>query len=490
VWCLARPVTKEDTIMSHRSILPALGLGFLLAVSAWGQHHVMTGNDYDDRSGGGDPNTPPGCAGVEAKITINASSTVFSPASVTVDPGQPVCWTWSGTAAQHTIKADDGSFTSGPPSDNGTFQRTFNTPGTYGYYCQVHGSLTGGMRGTVVVRGNSGGGGGEGPGTLTFGSTSYTVDEAAGALTVTVERMDGSDGTASVKFATGNGTAKVNKDFGRLKGSLSWGSGDQEPKTIQVPIKNDSSREGDETFAIFLSKATGAGLGTGSVTVTIHDDDSPSCGASTAPAELQAHGRSDSEIRLSWAGESIAASELRIERRQPGGAFQEIAAVPAGVESFVDSGLPGGTTFQYRLRAVGADGASAFSGIAAGATDGSTAPCDDTRNAVCLNGGRFEAMVEQQPGATEGRTRRLVLPEAPNAGLFSFSRSSELQLLVNVLDGCNVNGHYGLSFAAVTDLELTVKVRDTQTGRTWAYFKPAGSLPAPVRDLEAFASCP
>jgi len=33
-------------------------------------------------------------------------------------------------------------------------------------------------------------------------------------------------------------------------------------------------------------------------------------------------------------------------------------------------------------------------------------------------------------------------------------------------------------------------VRDTQTGRTRVYFNPAGSTPAPVRDVEAFATCP
>ena len=100
------------------------------------------------------PNPSSGCTGVEAKITISRSGTTFSPATVTVDAGQPVCWTWSGT--EHTVKGDDGSFTSGPPTASGTFQRTFNAPGTYGYHCQVHGTPTSGMRGTVVVRGNSG----------------------------------------------------------------------------------------------------------------------------------------------------------------------------------------------------------------------------------------------------------------------------------------------------------------------------------------------
>lgn len=475
--------------MTHRPILPLLGLGFLLAISAWGQHHSIVANDYDDRPVGGDPNTPAGCEGVQAKITISSGGTVFSPASVTIDPGQPVCWTWSGALTQHTVKADDGAFTSGPPAFDGSFQRTFRTPGTFGYHCQVHGSPTTGMRGTVVVRSPSGGGGGSGPGTLALSPDSYTVSEGVGSLTVTVERTGGSDGAATVKYATANGSARINKDFTKRIGALSWASGDQEPKTIQVPVKNDSAKESNETFLIKLSKATGAGLGTSSATVTIQDDDTPGCGA--APAQLQARGQSESEIRLTWADESTAASEIRIDRRQLGDTFREIATVAAGMESFTDSGLPGGTTFQYRVRVVGTDGLSAFSDIAAGATDGAMAPCDDT-NAVCLEGDRFEAMVEwhRSRPAADGGARRMVLPEAPNSALFSSSRSPDPQLLLNVLDGCKVNGHYWLYFATISDVELTVKIRDTQTGRTWAYFNPAGSVPAPVRDVEAFDSCP
>lgn len=469
--------------MIHRFILRALGLGLLLAVSAWGQHHSVVGNDYDDGPGGGDPNPSSGCTGVQAKITITGGGLSFSPATVTVDPGQPVCWTWSGST-EHTIKGDDGSFTSGPPSTSATFQRTFNAPGTHGYYCQVHGTTSSGMRGTVVVRGNPGG---SGAGTLALLSNSYSADEGVGALTVTVARTGGSDGAASVKYETASGSAKTKKDFTARTGTLNWAAGDQDPKTFEIAIKNDKAKEKNETFTVKLSKVTGAGLGTSSAKVTINDNDSKGCGSSlAAPAQLQARGQSDSEIRLNWADPS-SASEIRIERRQPGGVFQEIASLEVGVESFTDSGLPGGATFQYRIGAVGTDGVPVFSGIAAGATDGVTASCDDT-NALCLDGGRFEASVEwHRPSAAADGTRRMLLPEAPRSGLFSSPRSSDPQLLINLLDGCNVNGHHWLYLATVADAELTVKVRDTQTGRTWAWFNPAGSVAAPVRDVEAFS---
>jgi plastocyanin len=471
----------------HRVTLSALALGFLLVASASAQHHHSMGDmhgkvDYDPEPRGGDPNTPVGCAGVEAKITINGVS--FSPATVTVDPGQPVCWTWSGDT-EHTVKADNGSFTTGNPSDKGNFQTSFATPGTYGYYCQVHGSLTGGMRGKIIVRGDDTGG--SGPGTIGFAASTYEVSEGAGAVSVTVERSGGSDGVAIIKFATANGAAKGGKDFLPRSGILRWESGDQDPKTIDIPIKNDTAKEPDESFTIKLTKTSGAAtLSSNVVAVTIHDDDTPGCPAGLAAAsQVRAAGQSGSEIRLTWADASTEAKSFRIERRAPGGIFREIAAVAAGVESFTDSGLPGGVEFQYRVRTEAVDGSSAFSAIAAGVTDGLTTACDESGNALCLGNGRFEATVQAGREA-----KQVTLPEAGNAGLFSLSADQDLQLLLNVHDGCAANDHYWLDVAAVTEAEFTVKVRDTQTGRTWVYFHPAGSVPAPMRDVEAFATCP
>jgi len=79
---------------------------------------------------------------------------VFSPATVTVSPGETVTWNFQ---AFHTSTSDtatgpevwDSGFLS-----SGTFSHTFQTPGTYPYYCQVH-SFPGGtaMNGAVVVQG-------------------------------------------------------------------------------------------------------------------------------------------------------------------------------------------------------------------------------------------------------------------------------------------------------------------------------------------------
>ena len=76
--------------------------------------------------------------------------------SVTVDVGDTV--TWNNTGGFHNVVFDDGSFTQPTPP---SFEQLVGlaqlpTPGTFRYYCQIHGGPNGlGMSGTVTV--NAGG---------------------------------------------------------------------------------------------------------------------------------------------------------------------------------------------------------------------------------------------------------------------------------------------------------------------------------------------
>jgi plastocyanin len=88
-----------------------------------------------------------------ADQSVTASGTSFSPDSVTVDPGDTV--TWSNGGGAHNVNFDDGSFNEPPSPDfsSWTVQRTFDTPGTFRYHCELHGAPNGGgMSGVVRVR--------------------------------------------------------------------------------------------------------------------------------------------------------------------------------------------------------------------------------------------------------------------------------------------------------------------------------------------------
>jgi len=110
-------------------------------------------------------------------------------------------------------------------------------------------------------------------GTVGLTSDSYSVNEAAGFITITVQRTGGSDGPATVDYTTSPGSAAAGADYTTTAGTLNWASGDDTSKSFNVPIANDLIFEGDETFNVTLSNATGATLGTSLAQVTINDND-------------------------------------------------------------------------------------------------------------------------------------------------------------------------------------------------------------------------
>jgi hypothetical protein len=76
-----------------------------------------------------------------------------------------------------------------------------------------------------------------------------------------------------VNCANKSGNAFARCDFATVVGTVSFATGETS-KTFTVPIINDSYAEGNETFSVVLSNATGATLGTPSTaTVTINDNE-------------------------------------------------------------------------------------------------------------------------------------------------------------------------------------------------------------------------
>ncbi len=118
------------------------------------------------------------------------------------------------------------------------------------------------------------------PGTLALSSATYTVGEAAGTVTITVNRTGGTDNAVSVNYALTNGTATggatcaAGVDFINTGGTVNFTAG-QASNTFTVAICNDAVFEGNETFNVTLSGATGgATVGAqASAVVTIVDDE-------------------------------------------------------------------------------------------------------------------------------------------------------------------------------------------------------------------------
>lgn len=120
-------------------------------------------------------------------------------------------------------------------------------------------------------------------GNLQLSAPTYTIAENGGSLIVTVDRMSGSSGAASVNYATANGTATAGSDYTATSGTLNWAAGDAASKTFSIPILDDALQEGSETLTVTLSGASGAALGsTTSATLTITDWEAGSLAISPA----------------------------------------------------------------------------------------------------------------------------------------------------------------------------------------------------------------
>ncbi|MEH2008987.1 Calx-beta domain-containing protein, partial [Nostoc sp.] len=114
--------------------------------------------------------------------------------------------------------------------------------------------------------------------TITLGSSSTTVNEGDGNVSVTLLRNGDLSGTSSIKYATFSGTATAGVDYGsegiESAGTVIFAPGESS-KQVSIPINDDSLAEADETFNFVIDQSQGATLGLQrTLAITIQDNDS------------------------------------------------------------------------------------------------------------------------------------------------------------------------------------------------------------------------
>ena len=148
----------------------------------------------------------------------------FGPNAVSINQGDAV--TWHFNEGGHNVDVTDGpeKFASAKTPNGGTYQHTFNKPGTYSYICDYHPSK---MKGTITVNaapaGGNTGGGNAGSTPTPSGSTQQpttTTSPSAGANPVAPSGSLGAVDAAapsvrSLGVTNGRLALKVSED-GRL----------------------------------------------------------------------------------------------------------------------------------------------------------------------------------------------------------------------------------------------------------------------------------
>ena len=135
-------------------------LVLLIACLALSLTFAACGDDDDDDGGGSSAGTTtteqtdttaaekPSGGGDTA--TVDMKDIQFVPQDITVKAGTTITWTNSDQVA-HTVTKEGGpgaDFDSGDVDPGGTFEQTFDEPGTVDYVCEIHP----GQDGTVTVK--------------------------------------------------------------------------------------------------------------------------------------------------------------------------------------------------------------------------------------------------------------------------------------------------------------------------------------------------
>jgi plastocyanin len=89
-----------------------------------------------------------------AEVAVESLDNTFRPENIQVAPGTTVTWTNDGRNEHNVLPVEGGDGWGVEVEDfqpGDAYQHTFETPGTYDYYCSIHGTTTAGMIGAVVV---------------------------------------------------------------------------------------------------------------------------------------------------------------------------------------------------------------------------------------------------------------------------------------------------------------------------------------------------
>ena len=104
---------------------------------------------------------------------------------------------------------------------------------------------------------------------------------------------------------------------------------------------------------------------------------------------------------------------------------------------------------------------------------------------LCLNSGRFRVAVSWHTRQGRQAGNGVTMPITGDSGAFWFFQPSNIELVVKVLDGRTINGHFWVFFGALTNVGYTITVTDTATGAVKTYVNVEGHL-ASGADTEAF----
>jgi ELWxxDGT repeat protein len=167
-----------------------------------------------------------------------------------------------------------------------------------------------------------------------------------------------------------------------------------------------------------------------------------------------------------WESDGTAAGTRRVQDIAPGAGSshpKELTASGNHLYFAADDGVHGEEPWALSLMAGGG--------------------CVSSADALCL-GGRFRVEADWRDfQGNRGPGRAVAL--TADTGYFWFFDAANVEVILKVLDGRGLNGHHWVFYGALSNVEYSLTVTDTQTGAARRYINPPGRLGS-VADTEAF----
>jgi len=289
-------------------------------------------------------------------------------------------------------------------------------------------------------------------------------------------------------------SAGVVYDDGVFNNGYSLGNGDPGDSTMVMKFDLPAGTTGlDQVCACFTRSDTGPS--SMSYQVVVYDDNGAGGQPGTLLGTVNATATGLSSSATTFYGVSLSGSGILL----PDNGVYIGVRWPGGPDFFL-CGDRTATTPQRANYGSGNQGASWTSlstlfpatppralGIRADTLAAGTCVPSDT--AMCLNNNRFKVEATFRTGSAPSAAAH-VFKLTDETGYFWFFTSTNVEVVVKVLNGCGLNNRYWVFAAGLTNVEVILTVTDTATGVPQTYVNPLNRPFPPLQDTSAFATCP
>ncbi|HEX2642753.1 MAG TPA: fibronectin type III domain-containing protein [Thermoanaerobaculia bacterium] len=221
---------------------------------------------------------------------------------------------------------------------------------------------------------------------------------------------------------------------------------------------------------------TAAGNQTGNYSITLACTGGGGGGVPSAPTNLQVVSTSSDEVDLSWTDNSSNETGFEVQIREGSGAFTSLGTVGANSAGATASGLDPGTTYSFRVRALGSGGNSAFSNTVTATTG--TGPGNGFFTSPEFPNFRFRVRIVDPSGTTvAGRRETACLPDTV---CVSGQLAGRSEVFIRII-GPRPNGFLWPTLVRFTPSRVEVDIQQISTGVTKTYILPA--VPASSDEL-------